>query len=63
MVNNPPASARDVRDVSWIPGLGRSPRGRNGNLLQYSLQENSMDRGDRRVTANGVAKSWTRLSV
>ena len=27
--------------VRWIPGLGRSPRGGNGNLLQYSCQEKS----------------------
>ena len=63
VVNNPPGSARDMRDASLIPGLGRSPRGRNGNLLQYSHRENSMDIGGWRVTANGVAKSWTRLSV
>ena len=28
-----------------IPGLGRSPGEGNGNLLQYSCLENSMDRG------------------
>ena len=32
------------------------------NLLQYSRQENSMDRGARQVTVNGVAKSQTELS-
>ena len=30
--------------MSSIPGLGRSPRVGNGNLLQYSYLENSMDR-------------------
>ena len=25
MVKNPPATARDVRDVGLIPGMGRSP--------------------------------------
>ena len=32
-------------DTSLIPGLGRSPGGGNGNSLQYSSLENSMDRG------------------
>ena len=36
MVKNPPANAGDIRDVGSIPGLGRSPRERNGNPLQYS---------------------------
>ena len=31
--------------LGWIPGSGRSPGGRHGNPLQYSCQENSMDRG------------------
>jgi len=26
--------------MGFIPGLGRSPGGRNGNLLQYSCGEN-----------------------
>ena len=29
----PPANAGDARDVGWIPGLGRSPGGGNGNPL------------------------------
>ena len=37
------ASVGDIRDVGLIPGLGRSPRGGNGNQLQYSCLENSMD--------------------
>ena len=44
-VNNPPASAGDAGDMGSIPGSGRSPGGGNGNLLQYSCLENSMDRG------------------
>ena len=31
VVKNPPANAGDIRDVSLIPGLGRSPGGGNGN--------------------------------
>ena len=32
-------------DVASIPGLGRSPGEVNGNSLQCSCLENSMDRG------------------
>ena len=32
-----------VGDLGLIPGLGRSPGEGNGNLLQYSGLENSMD--------------------
>ena len=45
VVKNPPANAGDPGDVGSIPGTGRSPRGRNGNPLQYSCLENPMDRG------------------
>ena len=45
MVKSPPANARDARDAGLIPGLGRSPGGGNGPLLQYSCLENSMGRG------------------
>ena len=44
VVKNPPANAGDTRDVGSIPGSGRSP-GENGNSLQYSCLENSIDRG------------------
>ena len=33
----------------------------NGNPLQYSCLENSMDRGPWRVTVHGLTKSQTRL--
>ena len=33
---NLPAGAGDARNMGLIPGLGRSPGGGNGNLLQYS---------------------------
>ena len=29
-------NAGDTGDADWIPGSGRSPRGENGNPLQYS---------------------------
>ena len=34
VVKNLPANAGDVRDMGSILGLGRSPGGGNGNLLQ-----------------------------
>ena len=40
-----PANAGDIRDMSSIPGLGRSPGGGHGNPLQYSCLENPMARG------------------
>ena len=44
VVKNPHANTGDARDMGSIPGSGRSPGGRNGNPLQYSCLENSMDR-------------------
>ena len=35
-VKNPPAKAGDTRDADSIPGLGRSPGGGHGKLLQDS---------------------------
>ena len=58
MVKNPPANAVDVRDVGSIPGLGRSPGGGRGNILQYFCLENLMGRGAWQATIHGVAKSW-----
>ena len=39
-----PANTGDIRDEGSIRGLGRSPGIGNGNPLQYSCLENSMDR-------------------
>ena len=63
VVKNLPANAGDARDTGSIPGSGRSPRVGNGNPLQYSCLENSMDRGAWRATIHGVTKSQTRLST
>jgi len=55
VVKNPPANAGDVGS---IPGSGRSPGEGNGNPLQYSCWENSMDRGAYGLyTIHGVAES------
>ena len=56
-------SACNVGDLGLIPGLGRSTGEGNGNPLQYSCLENSMDKGAWQSTAHGVTKSWTRLST
>ena len=40
VVKNPPTNAGDIRDVSSIPGSGRSPGGGNGYLLHYFCLEN-----------------------
>ena len=43
MVKNPPTNAKATGDAGSHPGLGRSPGGGQGNPLQYSGLENSMD--------------------
>ena len=55
-------SACNVGDLGLIPGSGRSPGEGNGNLLQYSCLENSMDGGAWWTTVHGVTKSRTQLS-
>ena len=59
MVKIPSANAGDIRDVSWIPGSGRTPGGGYGNPRQYSRLENPMDRGAWWAIVHGVTKSWT----
>ena len=51
-----PSNSGASRDAGSIPGSERSPGGGNGNPLQYSCQENPMDR------VHGVAKRRTRLN-
>ena len=58
-------SACNAGDLGSIPGSGRSSGEGNGNPLQYSCLENSMDGGAwwaQRVSVRGVSKSWTQLS-
>ena len=57
MIKNLPASVGDTRDTGLILGSGRSPKVRNGNSLQYSCLENSMDRGAWQATVHGIAES------
>ena len=56
------ASACNAGDLGSIPGSGRFPGEGNGNPLQFSCLENSMDRGAWQAAGHGVAKSRTRLS-
>ena len=56
MVKNPPAHAGDLRDVSTVPGSGRSPGGGYDNPLQYSCLENAMDRGELRHDRSNLAQ-------
>ena len=60
--SNGKESACNAGDPGLIPGSGKSPGEGNGSPLQYSCQENSMDRGAWWATVHGVAKSQTQLS-
>ena len=56
VVKNLPASAGGTRDMGLIPGSGRCPEEGNGNLLQCSCLENSVDRGAWQAKDHEVAK-------
>ena len=51
--NLPAIQEIQVQALCW----DRSPGERNGNPLQYSCLENSMDRGAWQITVHGVTKS------
>ena len=55
-------SAFNAGNPFLIPALRTSPGEGNGNPLQYSCLENSMDRGAWKTTVHGVAKSQIQLS-
>ena len=44
VVKNLPANA-GMQEIWLIPGSERSPGGANGNQVQYSCLENTVDRG------------------
>ena len=56
MVKNPPANAGYANDMSSIPGLGRLPGVGNGDPLQYSCLENSMDRWSWWAVVHGLQR-------
>ena len=57
----PTCQCRRPGDVGSVPGLGRSPKGGNGNTHQHSYLENPTERGAWRATVHRVTKSQTRL--
>ena len=59
VVKNTPANVGDTKDMGTIPGSRRSPGVENGNPLQYSCLENSMDRRSWQAIVHRVTKSWT----
>ena len=61
VVKNAAAGAKATGDTGSIPESGRPLGGGNNNPLQYSCQENVMDRRAWRATGHGIAKSQTRL--
>ena len=60
--SNDKDSVCSAREPGLVPVSGRSPGEGNGNPVQYSCLENSMDRGAWWATVHGIAKSHTRLS-
>ena len=56
VVKNLSANAKDLSAAGSVLGLGRSPGEGHGNLLQYSLLENPMDRGAWRATSIGLQR-------
>ena len=61
VVKNRPANAGDSRDTGSIPGSGKFPGEGNGKPLQYSCQENPMDR-ERVGYRSWYSKNQTQLS-
>ena len=60
MAKNPPAKAGGIHS---IPGSERSPGEGNGNPLQYSCLEKSVDRGAWQATVHEITKSQAWLNA
>ena len=56
VIKNLPANVGGLRNTGSIPGSGRAPPGGHSNPLQYSGQEDPMDRGAWRAMVHGVAR-------
>ena len=56
-------STYSAGDTGFIPGSGKPPGEGNGNPLQSSCLENSMDRGAWWATVQRVSKSQTWLDI
>ena len=61
VVKKLPANTEDIRDVGFLPGLGRSPGGGHGNLSSIFAWIIPMDRGASWATVHRVSKSQTQL--
>ena len=55
--------AANAGDTSSVPGLGRSPGGRNDHPFQYICLEKTIDRRVWQAIVHGVAKSRTQLKT
>ena len=55
-------SASSEGDLGSVPELGRSPAEGNGNALQYSCPDISMDRGAWWARVHGITKTQTQLN-
>ena len=53
VIKNPSADAGAIRDVSFVPGSGRSRGGGRGSPPQYSCLGNPVDRGAWRPQSAG----------
>ena len=62
-VKNLSTKVWDAGDISLTSGLGRYPGGGNGNPLQDSCLEDSMDRGAWKATVHRLQKSQTWMST
>ena len=58
VVKNLPANPGDAGNMGLISGWGRPPEVGNGNPLQYSCLENSMDRGAWQATVQRAQECW-----
>ena len=63
VAKNSPANPGDTGATCSIPELGRTPGEGNGNPLEYSCLENSMDRGAWQATVHGLTRCQTQLST
>ena len=61
VVKNPPIYAGDLRDEGLIPGSGRSPGGRHGNLssiLAWKISWTEELGGLQSMGSQGVGHNW-----
>ena len=58
----PAGQCKGCQSIGLISGWGRSPRGGNGNPLQYSCLESPIDPGAWQPTVHRVPQSQTRLN-